>query len=189
MRQGGRVSAGADVRSVSTQEPPGRAAPRTRCAEARGRGLGPPAVPEEEAGVNQSLRRKGSQEATPRPSTGRLCPRETLGNTWDTAGCPEGPEAGVAGVGVDAAVGGRRPETAHSRGPSPAERHGRPGCVMARPRPRFHLLSLRLRPVHAQACLRVCATTLPVYTGPDKLVWISALPSPTHQLCALGPVA
>nr|CAI9697802.1 unnamed protein product [Rangifer tarandus platyrhynchus] len=86
-------SEGADVKSVSTQEPLGRAVQRTPWAEARGlAGLAllrrphpsharPPAVREEGAGVNRSLRRKGSHEATPRPSTGRLHPQETLGST------------------------------------------------------------------------------------------------------------
>ena len=93
VRRGRRVSAGADVRSVSTQEPPGRAAQRTRWAEARGRGLGPPAppaVPEEEAGVNRSLRRKGSQAATPRPSTGRLCPPGNVGQYLGHCGLSRG---------------------------------------------------------------------------------------------------
>lgn len=125
----------------------------------------PPAVPEEEAGVNQSLRRKGSQEAhAAAPQPGDCAP----GKRWAIPGTLRvvlrGRRRGRRGWGMEAGVGGRRPETAHSREPSPAERHRRPGCVMARPRPRFHLLSLHLRPVHAQVCLRVCATTLPVYT-------------------------
>ena len=83
-----RVSAGADVRSMSTQEPLGRAVQRTLWAEARGlAGLAllrrprasharPPAVPEEEAGVNEASEERRPRKPRRGPPPGDCAPRK-----------------------------------------------------------------------------------------------------------------
>ena len=104
-----RVSAGADVRSMSTQEPLGRAVQRTLWAEARGlAGLAllrrprasharPPAVPEEEAGVNEASEERRPRQPRRGPPPGDCAPRKRWAIPETLRVVPRGPEAGWGG--------------------------------------------------------------------------------------------
>ena len=160
----GRASAGADVYA---------GAPWPRGAEdAVGRSHGPPAPP---ASFSRATPRApgGRGRCEPKPQkkgapgshaaalNRATAPPGNVGQYLRHCGLSRG---GRGGGGVDAGVYSTQQGTiACGASGAPGLRASDPR-VTALPRPRFRLLSLRLRPGPAPVCLRACAATLPVYT-------------------------